>query len=140
MLGVRNYPREYVDSCRAKVDADVAAYRGLAAIARKQPGSNPALETFEAAFFNNMVLVLDACFVHRLRAVEGKDGNPLNEVRLLCQSLLEHGGVMTVDKSIKLAPEKSLLGYRAGDPIRVGEEHFARICNAYFAEIESRFL
>jgi hypothetical protein len=140
MLGVRNYSREYVDACRASVDADVAAFRDLVAIARQQSCSSPDIEASEAAFFNNMLLVLDYLFVHRLRVVEGKDGNPLNEVRLLCESLLEHGGVMTFDKSIKLAPEKSVLGYRAGDKIRLVEADFARICSAYFAEIEARFV
>lgn len=37
---------------------------------------NFALEAFEALFFNNMTLVLDRYFVHRLRMVTGKDGNP----------------------------------------------------------------
>ena len=30
--------------------------------------------------FNNMTLVLDRYFVHRLRTVTGKDGNPLNQL------------------------------------------------------------
>jgi hypothetical protein len=41
-----------------------------------------ALEAFEVLFFNNMALVLDRYFVHRLRMVTGKDGNPLNEVEM----------------------------------------------------------
>jgi hypothetical protein len=40
------------------------------------------LEAFETLLFNNMILVLDRNFVHRLRMVIGKDGNPLNEVEL----------------------------------------------------------
>ena len=31
----------------------------------------PALEDFEAQFFNNMALVLDRYYVHRLRVVTG---------------------------------------------------------------------
>src|ERR1700704_3803597 len=107
MLGVRNYTQEYIDACRAKVESDLAAYRNVA-------GNQPASETteaFEATFFNNMVLVLDHLFVHRLRTVEGKDGNALNEVRMLGDSMLLNGNVMGVDKSIRLLPAKSILKY-----------------------------
>ena len=58
-------------------------------------------------------------FLHRLTGIEGKDGNPLNEVRVLCNSILPNQGKLQVDKlpgwpnsagaSIKLPPEKSVL-------------------------------
>jgi hypothetical protein len=67
----------------AKIDADVAAYRSLGAGGK---ASNATLAAFEATFFNNMVIILDALFVHRLRTIDGEDGNPLNEVRVLCNS------------------------------------------------------
>ena len=67
MLGVRKYTERYVDRCRERVEADVSAFRDLAARAR----GNGGMEAFEARFFNDMVLVLDHLFVHRLRTVEG---------------------------------------------------------------------
>ena len=73
MLAVSKYPKEYIDAARARIDADFAAYKKL--------GSPP--KAFEHAFFNNMLLALDRYFVHRVRMNEGKDGNPLNEVRVL---------------------------------------------------------
>jgi len=105
MLGESNYSQEYVDDCRKKVAAQVAAYRRMA----KAAGPSTALEAFEPVFFNNMVLVLDTFFTHRLRGKEGKDGNPLNEVRVLCASLMSNGDVMTADKTIKMKPETSVL-------------------------------
>jgi hypothetical protein len=146
MLGMKNYSREYVDACRAKVDSDVAAFtdgrNGL---------EGDAGEMLEVAYFNNMVLVLDYLFVHRLAGVDGKDGNPLNELRVMCDSILSNGGVMTAgtvskssqmrfNKAIKLSPERSVLKYKVGDVIRVHEREFVELSNAVFAEIKTRYL
>ena len=63
-----------------------------------------------------MLLVLDGYFVHRLRGVEGKDGNALNEVRVLARSLMENGGTVTADPQITLDPAHSVLGLEVGAP------------------------
>jgi hypothetical protein len=36
-------------------------------------------------------------FLHRLRVIEGKDGNSLNEGRVLCNSILLNGGKLQVE-------------------------------------------
>ncbi|OAI38912.1 hypothetical protein AYO38_01855 [bacterium SCGC AG-212-C10] len=133
MLGVKGYSSDYIAACRARIEAGLAAYH--AAVDTTQP----AAKAFETSYFNAMVLLLDYAFVHRLRTVEGKDGNALNEVRVICQSLLEHGGVMTADKAIKLVPEKSVLKYAYGSEIQVSEADFGLIRDAFFAEIERKF-
>ena len=46
------------------------------------------------AFFNNIALVLDRYFVHRIRIVAGKDGNALNEVEMICDSLMKNNWVL----------------------------------------------
>jgi hypothetical protein len=140
MLGVRNYTKEYIDGCRSRVDADLSTYKKLAAAARNQPAGVKALEAFEITFFNNMVLVLDHLFVHRLRTVEGKDGNPLNEVRLLCDAILNTNNIMGTDKTIKFDPARSVLKYKVGDEIKLNEAHFVLLTKAFFAEIERKFL
>lgn len=129
MLGVKTYPREYIESCRAKVASDNAVFESLKA-------TDPA---FEATYFNNMVIVLEAMFVHRLRTVEGKDGNPLNEVRVLVNSLLEHGGELAPDKAIKLVAAKSVVGLEYGAKVALTHEAFGRLSDAFFAEIEAKF-
>ena len=141
MLGMKTYPRSYIAACRARVDADLAAYR-------KHRGKTPPND-FEARFFNNEVLLLDYMFVHRLSGIEGKDGNPLNEVRALCNSLLLNGGKLQVEKlpgwpnsavaSIRLPPEKSVLKLRNGDEIKLTETDFIQLAKAFFAEIEAKF-
>ena len=140
MLGVRKYERSYVEACEAKVDSDVAAFKKLAAAARKSGASARALGAVESIYFNNMVLVLDHLFVHRLRTVEGKDGNALNEVRVLGDSIMLHGGTMTPDKSIKLTADNSILGYDEGNHIDVNEADFVRLAKAFFAEIGEKFV
>jgi hypothetical protein len=84
MLGRKNYTQEEIDAGRAMVEFDLRAYRRLPAADRTKE--------FEAVFFNRAVLLLDYMFVHRFTGIEGKDGNPLNEVRILCNSILLNQG------------------------------------------------
>ena len=133
MLCVNHYPREYVDECRSRMAAQLNAYRELAG-----PGG-AAVEAFEPQFFNHLVLALDRYFVHRSRTLEGKNGNPLNEVRMLCSSLLEHHGVLTADKTIKYRPENAVLQLRLGDEIRLREADFEALCSAFFRELDATF-
>jgi hypothetical protein len=96
-------------------------------------------------FFNDQVLLLDHVFVHRLTGIEGKDGNPLNEVRVLCNSLLLNDGKLqgwpnSAGASIKLPTEKSVLKLKVGDDVKLNESDFVRLSKAFFAEIEKRYL
>jgi hypothetical protein len=135
MLCMTTYDQSYVDDCRAKIASQVGAYRALASTAK---GS--ALDAFEPVFFNNMVLALDSHFAHRSRTLELKDGNPLNEVRVLCNSIMNNDGVVAPDKQIKLNPTTSVLSHQAGDQIELSEQEFVQLSQAFFAEIESKFV
>jgi hypothetical protein len=87
-----------------------------------------------------MVLALDRYFVHRVRAVSGKDGNPLNEVEMIVESLLTGGGVLRGMNVIRYVPGESVLGLEVGDGISLTAADFERLSNAFLAEIERRFL
>ena len=144
MLGTNRYPAAYVQATRDEIAANIRAYRDLVAAASKASGMSltridAALSAFEPAFFNNLLIALEMRFVHRLRGQEGKDGNPLNEVRVLCASILENAGVMGSDKTIKMKPENTVLQLAVGDKINVTEADFVRLADAYFAEIEAKF-
>ena len=128
MLGMRTYPQEYIDACRDRVDAQVAEFRALSNVP----------EAFATAYFADLVIVIDAMFTHRLRTVEGKNGTPLNEVRVLAESLMQ-GDVLVADPSIRWRADEMVLGLAAGDVIALTEKDFTRLCEAYFAEIESTF-
>ena len=145
MFCVNNYTQRYIDQCRSKVDLQLSTYKNLVTIARKHVGANEALlksaiEAFEPVFFNNLVLILDNYFCHRSRTMEGKDGNPLNEVRVLCNSMMNGNHKMCVDKTIKLDSTKSILKYKVGDEIKLNEAAFVLIYKAFFTELESRYL
>ena len=141
MLAVNRYPKEYVDECRSRVASHVSAYKKLASAAAGEGSSlGAAVREFESVFFNNMVLVLESYFTHRTRALEKKDGNPLNEVRVMCNSMMHHDDIMTMDKSINLVPDKSVLKYQSGDRLALTEEEFSRIAAAFFSEVESKYL
>ncbi len=141
MLGVKSYSQEHIDGARGRIKAQVGAYKSLAAAAKKAKAAplEKSLDSFEPVFFNNMVLVLDSFFTHRLRGMEGKDGNPLNEVRVLCSSLVENDGAFGADSTIKMNPAKSILGYEVGDAIHVRQAEFVRLAAAFFAEIEKKY-
>lgn len=137
MLGMKSYPKEYIDGCRAKVEADVRAFQ--------KAGS----KELEGTFFNNMVVKLQYMFEHRLSGTEGKDGNPLNEVRVLCNSILLNHGKLQVEKlptwpnsavaGLTLPPETSVLRLEPGDEIRLNAEQFARLSRAFFGELEKKY-
>ena len=136
MLGRKNYTQEEIDQGKVALDHQLAAYKKLV---RAVAGTSAdlkvksALESFEALFFNNMTLVLDRYYVHRLPGAdyEGKDGNPLNEVSIVCDSLMNNKGILRGDKQSKLTPERSILKLNIGDPIRLTKAEFARLSAAF---------
>jgi len=79
-------------------------------------------------------------FVQRVRLVTGKNGNPLNEVEMLADSILHNDGVLLASNVIKLVREKSTLGLRAGDRIAPTAEQFERLAAEFFGELERRFV
>jgi hypothetical protein len=147
MLGRKDYTQEELDNAKASVARQLAAYRSLATAAAANGDGDrdgdgeveSALDHFEVPFFNNMVLALDRPFVHRLRVTTGKDGNPLNEVELLVESLINNGGVLRGNNVIKFVPDQSVLKLQIGDRIRVTADDFERLSDAFFAELERKF-
>ena len=96
------------------------------------------LEALEPVLFDNMVLVLDRYFVHRVRMVTGKDGNPLHELELLAESLLNNDGVLRVGNVVKYKAAESVLKLNAADRIRLSADQFEQPATAFFAELEGK--
>jgi hypothetical protein len=124
MLGRKDYTRKELDDGRARIDAQLRT-----------------LAKFEREFFVNLLLTLDRLYVHRLRSSTGKDGNPLNEVELIVDSLLNNDGVFRVDnKSIKYKPEESVTGLAVGDRIELDRAGFEELYGAFMADLEAKFV
>jgi hypothetical protein len=144
MLGRKTYTPEELAHAQTAIDQQLAAYRQLReaidGTAAADPRVAAALDAFEPLFCNNMTLVLDRYFVHRLRGVAGKDGNPLNEVELLSDSLINNDGVLRGNNVVKLVADRTVLKLDVGDPIRLSAAEFERLSKAFLTEIRSRFL
>ena len=86
MLCTNKYSKNYIDSCRKKVELQLSTYKKLIATIK----DSSAIKSFEPNSFNHLVLVLDYYFVHGSRTLELNEGNPCNEVRMLCHSILNN--------------------------------------------------
>ncbi|HEY2053875.1 MAG TPA: hypothetical protein VGH14_08080 [Solirubrobacterales bacterium] len=124
MLLRTGYDRHYVADCRESVGAAVEELRRVGA------GS---------AAWNQLVVALDRWFGIRNPKVEGRDGNPINEVRVIAESVTEHGAVLTIPKGIRLSPEAAVLGFEPGEEISLDGDAFERLFDAFLAEVEERF-
>jgi hypothetical protein len=141
MLGRKDYTRQELDNATVAVNRRVAAYKKLAKAveASGDAKAQSALADFEPLFGNSMTMVLDRYFVHRLRQVTGKDGNPLNEVELLTESLMNNIGVLRGNKVIKYSPDASVLKLNLGDRIGLDMAAFDRLAKAFLADLNRAF-
>jgi hypothetical protein len=143
MLGRKDYTREELEHARKAVKQQVAAYKKLVKAldgSAESPEVGAALEAFEPLLFNNLTLVMDRYFVHRLRVTAGKNGNPLNEVELLSDSLINNGGELRGNNVIKYKAENAVLKLEPGDQIRLTQPQFERLADAFFADLETKFV
>jgi hypothetical protein len=137
MLGRKDYTQQEFESAKTAVADQLSSFKKVAKLVGK---TSPTLDEFEILYFNNMVLALDRCFVHRIRPVTGKDGNALNEVELIADSLMNNGGVFQANKVIKYLPDSSVLKLRAGDAIKLKASDFEMLAAAFFDELKNKFL
>jgi hypothetical protein len=143
MLGRKDYTREEFDHGKTAIDSQLAAYRQLAVALDNdtvEEKVRSAQEDFEAQFFNTLVLALDRWYVHRLRGVTGKDGNPLNEVELIVESLMNNGGFFRGNNVVKYVPEQSVVKLKPGDKIRLTADDFERLSAAFFQDLERKYV
>ena len=142
MLGRNTYTQEELAAARGTINAQVVAYKKLAQAVEKSGDATAqtALENFEPLLFNTMTLALDRPFVHRVRNVSGKDSNPVNEVELITDSLMNDAGVLSSGTVIKYEPEETVLKLDVGERIALRRAQFEKLAKAFYAEIEHKFM
>jgi hypothetical protein len=143
MLGRKDYTQDEYDQALAAVAQQIAGFKKVATIVDKTGGDKKtaaAFDGFEAVYFNNMAVVLDRYFVHRVRMATGKDGNAINELELITDSLMNNAGTFRGNNVIKYVPESSVLKLKVGDPIALSLDDFERLADAFFEELNRKFL
>jgi len=131
-----------IERAKRAVDAQLKAYDAVADAAEISPDDedlNQAVDGFNRLFFNNLALALDRFFIDRDRDVTGSDGNPLNELHLICDSIMRDGGLFRTDPAIDYAPEKSILKFQAGDDVHLTADDFRRLSAGVFIELDEKF-
>ncbi len=131
MLGRKDFTKDEVSNGEAAVERQLAAFDSVPEAAQA------ALE--KAEHFNDLALALDRRYVHRLRSVTGKNGTPLNELEMIVESLLNHGGVLREINVIKYQPADSVVGLKAGDHIRLTRDDFASLSAGVFDELRAKY-
>jgi hypothetical protein len=129
MLAVSRYAPEYIERCRDTFHATIAAC-----------GKGLSSTKGEPLVTRQLIVALDGWFAQRTRGMEGKDGNPMNEVRLLASSITNHAGVLTLEKGLRLTAEGSVLGLSPGDRISPSLHDLAHLVDAFLDAIERTYV
>ena len=120
MPATNKYTHEYIYECRSKIELQLSTYRNMTSKARHLDKTNDralhhTIESFERIFVNNMVIVLDAMFLHRTRTPEGQEST-LNDVRYLSKEILNNRNAITLSVS-----------------------QFEKLAKGFFDEIEKKY-
>jgi predicted RNA-binding protein len=134
MLAVNHYSQHYISECYKRILKLLDTYKQVVSATNDLK----VIAVFEREFFNSLVVLLDAFFINRVRNTPA-DNQPdaLNEVRLLCSSILNNEDIYQPDN--RLTPGRSVLGFKAGETILLNESQFRKLLSTYFTEIEEQF-
>jgi len=119
-----------------EIAAQIRAYRDLVGAASKASGMSlaridAALAAFEPAFFNNLLVALDARFPARPRNAAASV-----EVALLAQAVLHHGGVLTASTTLPYDADTAVLRLDVGERVSLNAEDVEMLATAFLAGIE----
>ena len=136
MPATHSDPAVRVQACRDDIAAQIQAYRDLVGAASKASGMSltridAALAGFEPAFFNNLLIALDARFAGRPNT-----SGPSAETRVLAASLLHGGGVLAADAQSAYEADESVLRIEVGERISLNADDFEALCAAFLAAMQ----
>ena len=131
MLGRNSYTTAEIAAAHTMVERQLTTFRAVAS----QAGDRTSVSALEPVFFNTALLALDRLFVHRVRTFTGKDTNPLSELEMLSESLLENDGVLREIKVIRYDADKAVLGLQIGDRIALTSDDFEQLSTAFLEDV-----
>ncbi len=129
MPGRNTYTSDEIESCRDNCDSLLAAWAA----------NDVEDTTLESLVFGQAVVVLHTWFGHRAPDLEGDDANPMNEVRVIADSIVDNDAVLRVQGPITWVTERTVLRLAVGDPVEVTANGFERLAAAYIAAIEATY-
>lgn len=141
MQARKTYTTGEIAHAKAVIDAQLKAYRAVSDAAEISPNDedlNEAVDYFNSLFFNNLALVLDRFFVDRDRTAVGTDSNPLNELEMICDSLMNNDGVFRAGTESAYSAENSTVNLTPGDQIVLDVDKFTQLSAAFFVELDER--
>jgi len=127
--GRNTYTSDEIESCRDNCDSLLAAWAA----------NDVEDTTLESLVFGQAVVVLHTWFGHRAPDLEGDDANPMNEVRVIADSIVDNDAVLRVQGPITWVTERTVLRLAVGDPVEVTANGFERLAAAYIAAIEATY-
>jgi hypothetical protein len=134
MLGRNSYTTAEIAAAHTMVERQLTTFRTAAS----QAGDTTSVSALEPVFFNTALIALDRQFVHRVRTFTGKDTNPLSEVELLTESLLDNDGELREIKVIRYDAAKSVLGLQIGDRIALTADDFEQLAKSFLEAVEQK--
>jgi len=72
--------------------------------------------------------------------VSGAERSEFDSALEAFEPVFFNDGIVAADKQIKLNPTTSVLRHQVGDRIELSEQDFVQVSEAFFAEIESKFV
>jgi len=126
-----------IQAVRDEIAAQIKSYRDLVGAASKASGMSltridAALAAFEPAFFNNLLIALDARFPSPSPGADAAR----SELHLLAAALTRNGGVLKADPAIPYDADASVLKLDFGERIALNADDFEALCAAFLVEIE----
>ncbi|MDN4475193.1 hypothetical protein QQX09_04885 [Demequina sp. SYSU T00192] len=139
MDDVTEYSGDYIDACRWRIEAEVAAFDLLRQQAPGDGTMDAPIQNIADEYFVAVASQLEGMFANRSRAAEGSRPGPLHEMRAVVESLNGNGGRFAPPEGSGLDAGTTVLRLDPGEPIMLDREAFQLLSDAFFDSLEETY-
>ncbi|WP_062524310.1 hypothetical protein [Demequina rhizosphaerae] len=136
---VTEYSGDYIDACRWRIEAEVAAFDLLRGQAPGDGSMDAAIQNIEDEYFVAVASQLEGMFADRSRDAEGDSPGPLHEMRAVVEALNGNGGRFSPPEGAGLDADTTVLGLDPGEPIMLDRDSFQMLSDAFFDALEETY-